>query len=47
MSELEAIEQMELLGHAFFVFFNVEDEVVNVLYRRDNGGYGILVPKQP
>jgi putative sigma-54 modulation protein len=45
MSESEAIEQMELLGHAFFVFFNADTNSVNVLYRRTSGGYGVLVPK--
>ncbi len=47
MSEMEAIEQMELLGHTFFVFHNSEDGTVNVLYRRENGGYGLLVPNLP
>lgn len=46
MSEDEAIEQMELLGHAFFMFFNQETNSINVLYRRDIGGYGVLVPNQ-
>jgi putative sigma-54 modulation protein len=45
MSDLEAIEQMELLGHTFFMFLNATTEQVNVLYRRANGGYGILVPR--
>ena len=38
----EAIEQMELLGHDFFVFFNAEEEAINVLYRRRDGNYGLL-----
>jgi putative sigma-54 modulation protein len=45
MNEAEAIEQMELLGHTFFVFFNDATGSVNVLYRRSEGGYGVLVPK--
>lgn len=45
MSEDEAIEQMELLGHSFFVFFHAERQRVNVLYKRNNGGYGVLDPK--
>ena len=45
MSEAEAIEQMELLGHNFFLFFNDTTESVSVLYKRNSGGYGILVPK--
>lgn len=45
MIELEAIEQMELLGHTFFMFLNATTEQINVLYRRADGGYGILVPR--
>jgi len=45
MNEEEAIEQMELLDHSFYMFMNAETEKANVLYRRDNGGYGILVPQ--
>ena len=45
MDESEAIEQMELLGHDFFVFFNSEDEQINVLYRRKDGRYGIIQPE--
>ena len=40
----EAIEQMVLLGHSFFVFFNVEEEAVNVVYQRLDGNYGLLMP---
>lgn len=45
MNEAEAIEQMELLGHSFFLFFNDSTGGVNVLYRRASGGYGVLVPR--
>lgn len=45
MSTEEAIEQMELLGHDFFVFFNPEEEAVNVIYRRHDGNYGLLLPE--
>lgn len=45
MNETEAIEQMELLGHTFFVFFNDATGSVNVLYKRASGGYGVLVPQ--
>ena len=41
----EAVEQMELLGHNFFVFFNAEEGQVNVLYRRQSGDYGLLQPE--
>ena len=44
MDEEEAVEQMELLGHDFFVFFNVTDDGVNVLYRRRDGDYGLIQP---
>jgi len=45
MNEAEAIEQMELLGHTFFVFFNDATGGVNVLYKRAVGGYGVIVPR--
>ena len=45
MNEEEAIEQLELLDHNFYMFMNADSGRVNVLYRRDNGGYGILVPQ--
>ena len=41
MSTEEAILQMNLLGHDFFVYRNVDD-VVSIVYRRKNGGYGLL-----
>jgi len=41
----EAVEQMELLGHDFFVFFNASNNMINVVYRRTSGGYGLLVPQ--
>ena len=46
MSEDEAVEQMELLGHTFFVFVNEDTEEVNVVYKRKDGNYGILVPER-
>lgn len=45
MDEEEAIEQMELLGHDFFVFYNVNEAAMNVLYRRSDGNYGLLQPE--
>lgn len=45
MHEEEAVEQMELLGHSFFMFFNAETNNINVVYKRKNGGYGTLVPE--
>lgn len=45
MNEMEAIEQMELLGHTFFVFFNAATNSINVMYKRSTGDYGLLVPQ--
>jgi len=45
MSQDEAINQMELLGHDFFLFFNSETDRLNLLYRRKTGGYGLIVPE--
>lgn len=45
MTPDEAVEQMELLGHDFFIFFNTEDDGINVLYRRKDGDYGLLQPE--
>lgn len=42
MSEEEAILQMELLGHEFFAFRNMDTQDVNILYKRKDGDYGIL-----
>jgi putative sigma-54 modulation protein len=43
MDESEAVEQMELLGHEdFFVFYNVNTNSVNVLYRRRDNTYGLI-----
>ena len=40
----EAVTQMELLGHDFFVFLNTSTEVLNVVYKRKNGNYGLIEP---
>jgi putative sigma-54 modulation protein len=45
MNEEEAVEQMRLLGHDnFFIFFNAEQNAIQVLYRRRNGTYGLIEP---
>jgi putative sigma-54 modulation protein len=44
MNEEEAIEQMQLLSHNFFVFFNADSGRMNVLYKRDDNNYGLLDP---
>ena len=41
----EAISQMELLGHDFFLFFNADSEELNLLYRRKDGNYGLIEPE--
>lgn len=43
----QALLQTDLLGHDFYVFTNVDTGDVNVIYRRKNGGYGILMPVAP
>ncbi|SHE66364.1 ribosome hibernation-promoting factor, HPF/YfiA family [Desulforamulus putei] len=45
MSLDEAIMQMNLLGHDFFVFSNAETEQTNVVYRRKDGNYGLIEPE--
>ena len=45
MDEEEAILQMELLGHDFYVFNNIDEECISVLYRRKDGNYGIINTK--
>ena len=45
VTEEEAIEQMELLGHTFFIFFNQAAGTINVVYKRHAGGYGVLNPQ--
>ena len=42
----DAIAQMELLGHDFFLFRNEDTDTLNVLYRRHDGAYGLLVPEE-
>lgn len=40
----EAILQMNMIGHSFFVFSNMDTEEVNVVYKRDDGKYGLIEP---
>ncbi len=42
----EAILQMDLLGHDFFIYVDVEDESTNVIYRREDGDIGLLEVKE-
>ena len=43
MSTEEAVLQMNLLGHSFFVYRNSDDESLCIVYQRKNGGYGLIV----
>jgi len=45
MEEEEALAQMELLGHDFFIYYDMGAKSVNVVYRRRDGQYGLLQPR--
>jgi putative sigma-54 modulation protein len=45
MSVEDAAEQMELLGHDFFLFVNDDNKALSLLYRRDDGDYGLIEPE--
>ena len=45
MSVDEAVMQMNLIGHSFFVFINAETEVMNVVYKRKYGDFGLMEPE--
>lgn len=45
MTPEEATLQMNLLGHDFFVFKNADTGLINVVYKRKNGGYGLIEPE--
>ncbi|GAP94609.1 ribosome hibernation-promoting factor, HPF/YfiA family [Leptolyngbya sp. NIES-2104] len=45
MSVDQAIEQLELVGHDFYMFRNVETGEINVAYERNHGGYGVIQPR--
>jgi putative sigma-54 modulation protein len=45
MDEAEAADQMELLGHDFFLFLNANTGELNVIYRRRDGNYGLIEPE--
>ena len=45
MQPEDAIEQMELLGHSFFIYFDPDSKGMAVLYRRHDGSYGVLEPQ--
>lgn len=43
----EAITKMEGLNHSFFVYLDAEDEKISIVYRREDGGYGVLQVNSP
>ncbi|TMB65263.1 MAG: ribosomal subunit interface protein, partial [Chloroflexi bacterium] len=45
MTEAEAIDQMELLGHSFFLFQDADKDTIALLYRREDGGYAMILPE--
>jgi ribosomal subunit interface protein len=45
MTEAEAVEQMELLGHNFFLFRDEDRQELALLYRRRDGDYGLILPE--
>lgn len=45
MDPAEAIEQIELLGHDFFVFYNADTSQLNILYRRKDDQFGLIIPE--
>ena len=42
MDEIEAMAELELIGHSFYVFLNKANDKVNVIYKRNDGNYGII-----
>ncbi|MBE6879494.1 MAG: ribosome-associated translation inhibitor RaiA [Ruminococcaceae bacterium] len=46
MSVDEAILQMNMVGHSFFMFKNAENGEINVVYKRDDGNYAVLEPSE-
>ncbi|MEM7555878.1 MAG: ribosome-associated translation inhibitor RaiA [Cyanobacteria bacterium P01_A01_bin.84] len=45
MAVSEALEQLQLVGHDFYMFLNAETNEINVIYERNHGGYGVLQPR--
>ncbi len=45
MSVTEAAEELDLLGHDFYVFLDEKTELISVIYHRDDGDYGLIRPK--
>lgn len=47
MTPEEAIDEMEKLGHDFYLFIEIKSDELNLLYRRKDGNYGIIRPQAP
>jgi putative sigma-54 modulation protein len=47
MTVEEALEQLVLIDHDFYMFLNAETQEINVVYERNHGGYGLIQPRQP
>ncbi|MDR1558401.1 MAG: ribosome-associated translation inhibitor RaiA [Clostridiales bacterium] len=45
MDAEEAVMEMEMLGHSFYVFRNGHTDIVNVVYKRNDGAYGLIEPE--
>jgi putative sigma-54 modulation protein len=45
MTLAEALEQLQLVGHDFYMFQNAETGEINVIYERNHGGYGVIQPR--
>ena len=46
MTTDEAVEQLDLLGHSFYIFQDAETGEVRVVYLRDNGDVGLIIPEK-
>jgi putative sigma-54 modulation protein len=46
MTITEALEQLQMVGHDFYMFHNIESGEINVIYERNHGGYGVLQPRK-
>ncbi|SRR5579883_261081 len=46
MTVQEALEQLELVDHDFYMFLNSETDEINVIYERNHGGYGVIQPRK-
>jgi len=46
MTVAQALEQLELVDHDFYMFLNAETGEINVIYERNHGGYGVIQPRR-